>query len=315
MSESMSSVEIEDVLSSIRRLVSEDLRPVSRQPHPVEAGSKLILTPALRVVGGDEKQPDNGPVLAPEDLATVDTGGTSAEPAPEPAPSIESVVAAVGAAVTGQSPEAEAEDLAEIEADWSHLGWPEADSAGLVLSALDQVDEAEVIVQVDEAEVIVAPIQQSPAAATAWDGDGGDLDPLQDSDPQAGVFVSSRDAGRGGADDATMAAMPEDAAETARDDQAEAEAVAEINAAQTPQPEPVAADGAAGSFETGGQAMPSADSFDDEDAVLDEDVLRDLVRDIIREELQGTLGERITRNVRKLVRSEINRVLASREFD
>jgi hypothetical protein len=48
---------------------------------------------------------------------------------------------------------------------------------------------------------------------------------------------------------------------------------------------------------------------------FDEEVLRDLVRDLIREELQGGLGERITRNVRKLVRAEIARALATREFD
>jgi cell pole-organizing protein PopZ len=47
---------------------------------------------------------------------------------------------------------------------------------------------------------------------------------------------------------------------------------------------------------------------------FDEEVLRDLVRDLIREELQGALGERITRNVRKLVRSELNRVLAVTDF-
>jgi hypothetical protein len=48
---------------------------------------------------------------------------------------------------------------------------------------------------------------------------------------------------------------------------------------------------------------------------FDEDVLRDLVRDLIREELTGSLGERITRNVRKLVRAEIARALAVREFE
>ncbi len=42
--------------------------------------------------------------------------------------------------------------------------------------------------------------------------------------------------------------------------------------------------------------------------------LRDLVRDVIREELQGLLGERITRNVRKLVRVEINRMLATKDL-
>ena len=36
---------------------------------------------------------------------------------------------------------------------------------------------------------------------------------------------------------------------------------------------------------------------------------------LIREELSGTLGERITRNVRKLVRAEINRALTARDFD
>jgi len=53
---------------------------------------------------------------------------------------------------------------------------------------------------------------------------------------------------------------------------------------------------------------------DDED-LLDEAALRALVSEIIRKELQGTLGERITRNVRKLVRREIQRALSSQEFD
>jgi cell pole-organizing protein PopZ len=41
----------------------------------------------------------------------------------------------------------------------------------------------------------------------------------------------------------------------------------------------------------------------------DEDRLRDLIREILREELHGRLGERITTNVRKLVRAEINRLI------
>ena len=48
---------------------------------------------------------------------------------------------------------------------------------------------------------------------------------------------------------------------------------------------------------------------------IDEHVLRKMVRDLIREELQGGLGERITRNVRKLVRAEIARALATGEFE
>ena len=45
---------------------------------------------------------------------------------------------------------------------------------------------------------------------------------------------------------------------------------------------------------------------EDEDVILDEDTLRDMVRAIVREELQGNLGEAITRNIRKLIRKEIH---------
>lgn len=42
---------------------------------------------------------------------------------------------------------------------------------------------------------------------------------------------------------------------------------------------------------------------------VDEELLRRIVAQVLQEELQGALGERITRNVRKLVRREINRAL------
>jgi len=51
------------------------------------------------------------------------------------------------------------------------------------------------------------------------------------------------------------------------------------------------------------------------DAILDEESLRELVADIVRQELQGVLGERITRNVRKLVRREIHRALTAQELE
>jgi len=70
-----------------------------------------------------------------------------------------------------------------------------------------------------------------------------------------------------------------------------------------------------------GSAEGIADGSDDDgtcfltsDDILDESALRDLVADIVRQELQGVLGERITRNVRKLVRREIHRALASQEL-
>ena len=47
---------------------------------------------------------------------------------------------------------------------------------------------------------------------------------------------------------------------------------------------------------------------------LDEASLRDMIVDVVRKELQGELGNRITRNVRKLVRQEINNALSSKPF-
>ena len=52
-----------------------------------------------------------------------------------------------------------------------------------------------------------------------------------------------------------------------------------------------------------------------EDQFLDEEALRDMVTEIVRAELQGALGERITRNVRKLVRREIHRALTAQDLE
>lgn len=46
----------------------------------------------------------------------------------------------------------------------------------------------------------------------------------------------------------------------------------------------------------------------------DEAELRSLVAQAVREELQGELGERLTRNLRKLVRHEVMQALAMRDL-
>ncbi len=48
---------------------------------------------------------------------------------------------------------------------------------------------------------------------------------------------------------------------------------------------------------------------------LDEQGIRDLVSAIVREELQGELGDRIGRNLRKLIRREIATVLEEQKRD
>lgn len=52
-----------------------------------------------------------------------------------------------------------------------------------------------------------------------------------------------------------------------------------------------------------------------DEAVIDMEMLRELIVQVLREELQGPLGERITRNVRKLVRQEIARALEAQKFE
>ena len=50
-------------------------------------------------------------------------------------------------------------------------------------------------------------------------------------------------------------------------------------------------------------------------AEQDEVALRALVVRVVREELQGDLGQRITSNLRKLVRREIRMILAAEKLD
>ena len=70
-------------------------------------------------------------------------------------------------------------------------------------------------------------------------------------------------------------------------------------------------------------AEDDADASEDEatgfalgadDQLLDEDTLREMINEIVHSELQGALGERITRNVRRLVRREIHRALTARDL-
>ena len=53
MLDPVTNVEVEDVLSSIRRLVSDDKRP-SIASVATPSNDRLVLTPALRVAGSDE---------------------------------------------------------------------------------------------------------------------------------------------------------------------------------------------------------------------------------------------------------------------
>ena len=63
MSETVTNAEVEDVLSSIRRLVSEDRKPAQKPSEAPAIEEKLVLTPSLRVS-------NDAPVAAPRKEAT-----------------------------------------------------------------------------------------------------------------------------------------------------------------------------------------------------------------------------------------------------
>ncbi|KMW58442.1 hypothetical protein AIOL_003416 [Candidatus Rhodobacter oscarellae] len=112
-------------------------------------------------------------------------------------------------------------------------------------------------------------------------------------------------------------------AEDASDDHAHAVDLEDTGTDPAPQDESVEAQADAPDHELHDDAAPESAEIDADDenlladdfATIDEDALRDVVSEIVREELQGVLGERITRNVRRLVRREIQRAMAVRDLE
>ena len=277
----LSSEEIEDVVSSVRRLVSNEQssRKLSRDLN----AERLLLTPALRVVS--EASP-----LAPLILdERVEEQPTSPEPVVEAGPAEDDV------------------DL--IEAEWEDELWSEPEVISLGEVALG-AEEAEVVLpSADVAEDLVA---EAEALPDAWSEVGPDF---VEDEPIPFVPLRRRAeslAARLAAGAVTEAERTEAALSTADALPAEVhqDALPEI-----PEPEVSEAPDVPEAPAEPRLTSGIVDADGTELAVLDEAALQEIVRQMIRHELQGDLGERITRNVRKLVRAEINRALIARDLD
>ena len=359
MSEPMSSVEIEDVLSSIRRLVSEDLRPSSAArpatPAPqglADAEGRLILTPALRVVGGEveaeaevgaeteaavqaapkpaeperfEPEAAEAPAAAPQfddtpdlnvtpehwaddraddraedsyeavdamDFDTADAPDVVPEAPATDAPSvIEGVMASLSQQVHDDNWEPETGDTIEDHPalHWADGAWAEPGPRSPDFDRIDQAEEAE-----------LAPVETSPQGLEAWGEPEGWAEAMSpEAAFDAAVFELPPEA-----------ALPPEAEAPEGGDAAEAEAIAAIEAMRVAEELEQAT---LERLEDEGATGPGL--FDSDEGGFDEEALREIVRDIIREELQGTLGERITRNVRKLVRAEVARAAMMRDYE
>ena len=294
MSSSQPNLAMQDVLSSIRRLVSEDLRTEPRRDRDVSAapdeapalGGKFVLTDALRVAEPvDSVTPQDGTDHVADAAAFVEETGERNVGA-----SLEDTIAELEAAVAG-SDEA-------FEPDGSEVKRPDSAADG-------NENVPEFSFAVDEAE-----------------GDLADETWPESPDATIGDVREGADSGKDVSDDfhddlASVEVANDKEEDTPNLDTAPAVLrtqglVRRLNFASEEEDE--------SPFGQAGDVMPSPDDFDDQagnlangsdigGTIVHPEALRELVADIIRQELQGALGERITRNVRKLVRREINRAL------
>jgi hypothetical protein len=248
MSGPLNSNEIEDVVSSVRRLVSVDVR--QRPPGADAPTDRLVLTPSLRVVA---EQVASAPLILTE---------RAVEPDPVVSPSGHPEPLAADPDEAGMA--------VDVEEGWEDDLWSEPDPA-----------LAELALAVEEAELVPSPPDTAdgtdvregkPSARPRFEPDWGDTG----SDPVVPFRALTPEKSRKQA----VSASPPDA-----------------NPATSTMPQTLT--------DTDGNPL----------TVMDEAALHDIIRQLIREELKGALGERITHNVRKLVRAEINRALTARSLD
>ncbi|SFR57093.1 hypothetical protein [Litoreibacter janthinus] len=333
MSDPVTNVDVEDVLSSIRRLVSDtnaghrEASKTEDQPEPTDSvepapeeakpAEALILTSALRVNSPTKDQPSETPHTEMPNFRHRVSGDTpevaddNAAPVSDHAdwPSManedyyEDDETSESAPVIdfirhSRKVDVEPETVAEVEDAWAtdlseHSVDDEGDHPEEAASDEDQHEEAS-----------EASEQESPEPWANFDGD--DFDDLEDEDDEPETIDElSNDSVEidHDADDAEELSEASD-----EDDFEDTDILAE---------EVVFASAAAASVmpNSDEEETSEVDLGDFDESVIDEDALRDLVAEIVRQELTGELGERITRNVRKLVRREIHRALLTREFD
>lgn len=281
MAEPMGSNEIEDVLSSIRRLVAQDLNPVDRAKLAAVAdiSNKLVLSPESRVLS-DEASAKFVTVRRPSRRAAF--------------PAIDEVLPTMDGTAQGG---------AHAERDWSLGETSAADFVAPQPKAFLLNPESRLSDVAPEAfETNFEPNYDQALAAVPEQEYEEDLNELTPQDmhhwpedthtatePQS--FHGTIEPDADWANEAEARVLAELAGE------AVTESV--VYAANSERPEP--------SFGQKSSAIPS--SF------FDEDELRQLIQKIFREEMAGPMGERITRNIRKLVRAEVGRMLAAQDLE
>lgn len=354
MSDPVTKAQIEDVLSSIRRLVSEDARQPMRNRGP-EAGhqeraepenaipDKLVLTPSLRVA-----EPEAADNTDDHDAYEAEAGFSVADQG-EVADFIE-----ITPELEEDQPRGEIIDIApDIEESTGFAAEAEIADGADPMYDDNTLSEDDLDLEFEEE---IEPDLDSDRGADGSEGEAGDAAPW--TDPEATLFEA-----------AGVSALSESLSEqeneahridetltrkvarlekmiSSQDEEWEPDGIqidddysgTEVEAMSWEDATPDTDDGAVEETRTPLRALPTGHEDEDhapeqapeaaaaadddasdalglQDAVMDEAALRELVADIVREELQGALGERITRNVRKLVRREIHRALSIQDLD
>lgn len=313
MSDPVTNADIEDVLSSIRRLVAQDGEQDGATPPPPVASGRLVLTPALRVM--DTAPPEEVVSADAQDDDRPEVDASQDAPSDLPAPEL-----------------VEGHELADL---------PHDDSAKRNLEA--RIAELEAVIA-DTSGQFHQQWEQDGEEGT--DNAGGTVDSFSWEDfaaPQADIKINPDaeieearmaefvEPEPDHSDGDTIAAMPFlrrgfnlPYEEQGSDADEPAEAPAEQPEPELDDPEPrsqLVSDTIPEQVAPDLDAMSDLDDTTDEpayegqDFVVDEEALRALVVQIVHQELQGALGERITRNVRNLVRREIRRALTSQELE
>ena len=276
--------------------------PVAAEPAPASAeelAPEALAAPALTEAA------------APEALAAPEGGGETESPAAEAVPDLSAELA------VAQEPELEPEPVPQVAVSPVFAGTP--DEAVPAVTGMAEPEAPAFLLAEVEPEPADLAVAEPEAAAPAISEGATNAAPVADMPAAPAVAADVP---------ASPEPVPPESAETV--------AMADEPATEPgPTPEaaldlvataPVVEPGAEPDLpaivqpaELVSQPAVEAPVLTDPDGnpvtIMDEEALNEMVRQLIRDELQGALGERITRAVRKLVRAEINRALEAHRLE
>lgn len=339
MSDPVSNADIEDVLSSIRRLISagqSDQQDSDDADAPID--NKLILTPAFRVFEGDRadavdaKKDDSTsqfssgrdiPVesleqsaLAPEDSSAKAAGVEKTEELTPVGLSVDPEAIEPGLQSTAEMPMPPADSQVDFEDNWDSDAFGETAQVAFLHERLSRaaVDAAPEDAEEESPAVKAAdPMIASQVDDTAED-DAAVVDVAaeqtldQDNLKDDGASTDARTAL-----EANGEALVDDAAADDDDDQPILDDTDSEDQTIDADFQDTDAQAVTGRVEI--DEAPMAEIVEDDTDFIDEAYLQDIVSRIVRDELKGEIGVKITQAVRRMVRREVTRALSLEKFD